>query len=127
VWTRKTNKKHQPVGKPVFVGFQFVYNTAVNPATVGLAANYEVASTTTRVVKRRIVTTHRPVAVTAAYSPLHNSVTLFVEGKPNFTQGGQIEVVYLPPTGVSSVAGVPLDADDTEFTILPKARGITPG
>jgi hypothetical protein len=127
VRARKTNKQHKPVGKPVFVGFQFVYNTAMNPATAGLAANYEVASRTTRVVKRRIVTTYKPVTVTSAYSPLHNSVTLFIEGKPNFAQGGRIEVVYSPPIGVSSEAGVPLDPNDTEFTIQPKATGITSG
>jgi hypothetical protein len=99
----------------------------MNPATAGLAVDYEVASRANRVVKRKMVTTYRPVAVTAAYSPLQNSVTLFVQGRPNFAKGGRIEVVYEPPTGVSSAAGVPLAADDTEFTILPKATGITPG
>ena len=42
---RKTNKKGKPVGKPMIVGFALEYSTAMDPATAGLAANYQVDAT----------------------------------------------------------------------------------
>ncbi len=114
------------MGKPVLVGFTLVYSTTMNPTTAGLTANYQVASTTTKRVKRRIVTVFKPVPFTAAYAPSNDSVTLVLEGKATFATGGRIEVLYSPPGGVSSEAGIPLDANDTEFTIPPKATGIVP-
>ena len=42
---RKTNKKGKPVGKPMIVGFALEYSTAMNPATAGLATNYQVDAT----------------------------------------------------------------------------------
>ena len=127
VMMQKKNKKGKPVGKPVLLGFTLDYSTAMNPATAGLTANYQVASTTTKRVKKNIVTVFKPVALTAAYNPSNNSVTLSIQGKPTFAKGGQIKVIYSPPSGVSSEAGIPLDASDTEFTILPKATRVTPG
>ena len=41
VTTRKKNKKGKPVGKAVVTGFTLDFSTAMNPATAGLAANYE--------------------------------------------------------------------------------------
>ena len=69
----------------------------------------------------------QPVSFTAAYNPSSHSVTLTIKGKPTFAAGGQIKVIASPPNGVSSAAGVLLDASDTVFTILAKAKGITPG
>lgn len=69
----------------------------------------------------------KPVALTAAYNPSNDSVTLSIQGKPTFTNGGQIKVNYSPPSGVSSAGGVPLAAGDSEFTILRNATRITLG
>jgi hypothetical protein len=63
---------------------------------------------------------------TAAYNPSTHVVALTMLGKPKFTKGGQIRVIAAPPNGVSSASGVALGANDTVFTILPKARGIVP-
>jgi len=123
---RKTNKKGKPVGKSVFVGFELDYSTAMNPSAAGLAANYQVNSAITKLVKRKKVTVLQPARFTAAYNPSTHAVTLMIQGKPKFTKGGQIRVIAAPPSGVTSAAGVSLDANDTAFTILPNARGIVP-
>jgi hypothetical protein len=123
---RKTNNKGKPVGKPVFVGFALDYSAAMNPTTAGLAANYQVDLAVTKRVKRKKVTQLQPVSITAAYNPSTHVVALMIRGKPKFTKGGQIRVIAAPPNGVSSASDVALDASDTVFTILPKARGIVP-
>jgi hypothetical protein len=125
--TRRTNKKGKPVGKAVLVGFTLDYSAAMNPATAGSTANYQITATTTKHVKKKTVVVHTPVALTAAYDPTTNSVRLTIQGKPKFASGGQITVINAPPNGVSSAAGALLDASDTEFTISPKATSITPG
>ncbi len=124
--SQKKNKKGKPAGKPVFVGFVLDYSTAMNPATAGLTADYQVDSAVIKRVKKKQTTVFQPVDVTAAYNPATQAVTLTIQGKPKFTAGGRIQVMAASPNGVSSAAGVPLDANDTVLTILPKARGITP-
>jgi hypothetical protein len=69
----------------------------------------------------------KPVGISAVYNPSTHSVTLSIQGKPTFAKGGQLKVIYSPPSGVSSEGEVPLDPSDTEFTILPKATNIAPG
>ena len=124
VTMQKTNKKGKKVGKPVFVGFELDYSTAMNPATAGLTANYQVTFTTTKGIKKKHVTMHERVAFRATYSASKNSVTLTIVGKQMFGMGGQITVIATPPSGVSSATDDFLAANDTVFTILPKARGI---
>jgi hypothetical protein len=124
---QKTKKKGKKVGKPVVGGFELVYSTAMNPATAGLAANYQVSSTTTKRVKKKRRTVLVPVAFRAAYDASRNSITLTLVGKQTFAQGGQITVIATPPSGVSSASGDFLAANDTVFTILPKATGVWPG
>ncbi|MFI5456840.1 MAG: hypothetical protein ACHRXM_15455 [Isosphaerales bacterium] len=124
---RKTNKKGKPVGKPVLVGFALDYSTAMDPSTAGLGANYQVDRAVTKRVKKKRMTVLRPVNFSAAYNQSTNSVTLTIKGKQPFAKGGQIKVIASPPNGVSSQAGVLLDTSDTVFTILAKAKAITPG
>ena len=54
LFTRKTNRKGKPVGKPVFVGFQFTFSTAMD-GSAGIAANYQMGTfvTKTRQAKAR--------------------------------------------------------------------------
>jgi hypothetical protein len=123
---QETNRKGKPVGKPVFVGFALDYSTAMDPATAGLAANYQVDSAATLRGKKQRTTVLRPVKFTVVYNSSIDAVTLTIRGKPKFARGGQIKVIASPPNGVRSEAGVLLDADDAIFRILPKARGILP-
>lgn len=124
---QRTNKKGKKVGKPVFVGFELDYSTALNPSTAGLTANYEVTFTTTKHVKKKHVNVQKPVMFRATYNASRNSVTLTIVGKQKFAKGGQITIIATPPDGVSSATGVFLAANDTVFNILPKASSIWPG
>jgi hypothetical protein len=117
-------KKHKK-GKPTLQGFTIDYSTAMNPATAGLAANYQMTATSTKRVKKRTITVNTPVAFSAVYNPATNSVTLLLSGKQAFAKGGEISVNYAPPNGVSGASGVALDSNDTTLTIQPKGRAIT--
>jgi hypothetical protein len=99
----------------------------MNPTTAGSAANYTVAAAFIKRIKRKKVTVFSPVAFTSSYNAATHSVTLNLAGKQTFAEGGRITVVYSPPNGVSSAAGVALDPSDTTFAIQPGAKGITPG
>jgi hypothetical protein len=127
VTLQKRNKKGKAVGKPVFEGFALEYSTTMNPALAGLPANYQVSSAIKKHVKRKTVTVLKPIAFTSAYNSSTNTVTLTIKGKQKFAHGGQISVIASPPDGVASAAGVLLNASDTMFTILPKAKRITSG
>jgi hypothetical protein len=134
LFTRKLNKKHKPVGKPTLSGFRLEFSEAMDPATVGNAASYQVAWTSTKRVKKKAVTSLHPVPASAQYNAATDSVDLVLSGKQAFAQGGQITVIAEPPNGVSGASGAPLDGnnegkagDNGVFTILPKATGIVRG
>ncbi len=125
VMTQKKNKKGKPKGKPVLTGYVLDFSTAMNPATARNAANYQMTATTIKKVKKKTITGHTPVSLTAVYNAATNSVTLTLAGKQAFAKGGEITIIYTPPTGVSSEAGVPLDSSDAELTISTKGTGIS--
>jgi hypothetical protein len=119
------HKKGKPVGKPVLAGFALDYSTAMNPATAGLPANYQVTFAATQRVKRKQIPANESVVVQPTYDASTNVVTLKIVGKaPSFAKGGQINIIATPPSGVSSAVGVFLAEDDTAYFILPKAIGI---
>jgi hypothetical protein len=121
VTTRAKGKK----GKPVITGFMLHYSTPMNAVTAGAPGNYTVAATTIKRVKKKKVTTFVRVPFNASYSAATQSVTLTLVGKKQaFAKGGEITVMY---SGVTSAAGVALDASDATFTIQPKAKTVTPG
>ncbi len=124
VLLQKMNKKGKKVGKPVFQGFALVYSGPMNPSSAGLAANYQVATTTKNRIKKKTVTVLKPVSITAVYKSATDTVTLTVKGKPNFAKGGQITVTASSPGGVTSSEGEPLSSSDTKFIISPKAKRV---
>ncbi len=124
VMLQKKNKKGKKVGKPVFQGFALVYSGPMNPNSAGLAANYQVATTTKKRIKKKTVTVLKPVSITALYNSATDTVTLTVKGKPNFAKGGQITVTASAPGGVTSSLGELLSSSDTTFIISPKAKRI---
>ena len=118
------------MGKPVLTGFELEFSSAMNAATAGNASNYQLGWTSTKKVKKKVVTILHPVAFRVQYSDSNDSVSLLLIGKQAFAKGGQITVIAAPPDGVSSAAGVLLDGNDEGvagdngvFTILPRARG----
>src|SRR5262249_35845846 len=134
LFTRKLNKRGKPMGKRVLSGFEFQFGEAMNAAAAGNASNYQLGWTSTKRVKKKVVTILHPVPFHVQYSDSNDSVSLLLSGKVAFGQGGRITVIASPPDGVSSAAGVWLDGNDEGvagdngvFTILPKARGITRG
>ena len=40
LFTRKTNRRGKPVGRPVLAGFEFDFSTSMNPVTTGNASNF---------------------------------------------------------------------------------------
>jgi hypothetical protein len=117
----------------VFSGFTFTYSTAMDPATAGSPANYQVSRYVLQRVNRRNTLVPRPVAFDVRYEPAANTVVVLVRGRPNFNRGGQILIVGGPGTGVTSSAGVSLDGDrdgnpggTAVFNVSPNARAITP-
>ena len=127
VMLKKTNKKGKPVGKAVFEGFNLVFSTAMNPSTAGLAGNYTVDAMTTKRKKKTIVPVFKPVTINkVVYSQSNNidSVSLTLKSATPFAKGGRITIINTLPNGVSSAAGGLLNANDTVFTILPKAKGM---
>jgi hypothetical protein len=125
VRTPQRNKKGKPLGKSVLVGFALDYSTAMNPATSGLPANYQVTFAATQRVKRKQIPVDESVVVQPTYNASTDVVTLTIVGKkPSFAKGGQINIIATPPNGVSSATGVFLAADDTVFIILPKATAV---
>ena len=125
LFSRKLNKHHKPVGKPVLTGFEIIFSTAMNPATAGSASNYKVDSISTKRVKKKPVQVLHPVPITVKYSAASDSVSLLLKGSQAFATGGKITVVAAPTGGVSSALDVLLDGNDLVFSILSKARGIT--
>ena len=124
---QKRNKKGKAVGKPVVEGYKLIYSTAMDGATAGLASNYELTAASTKHAKKKTIPAPTPVGLSAAYDASSNTVTLTLLGKQTFAKGGQLKVIYSPPTGVSSASEVPLASGDATFTIRPKGTAITPG
>ena len=134
LFTRKLNKRHKPVGKPVLSGFELQFSTAMNPTTAGSPNNYQVAWMSVKRVKKKTVKLVHPISVTAQYDSATDAVTLLLSQKQTFAKGGQITAIAASPNGVSSAAGILLDGndegtagDDGVFTIMPRASGIVRG
>jgi hypothetical protein len=99
----------------------------MNPDTAGDAGNYDVDWTSTRKIKRRLVTVYHPIGVlSATFHASNNSVTLATSSTPQtFEKGGLITITAAPPSGISTAAGVFL-AKPTRFIVPPRAGGIAP-
>ena len=104
VMMQKKNKKGKPIGKAVFEGINLVFSTAMNPATAGLAGNYQVDAMTTKRVKKKTKIVYKPVTPSAAYTESNNidSVTLTIKSATPFAKGGRITIINTGSDGVSS-------------------------
>jgi len=127
VFTQKTNPKtHKKIGKPVLTGYQFTFNTAMNPATTGSSANYQVQ--TYEYVRFKVgkkfqkkLELQPPIGITANYQPSSDAVEL-PTGKQAFKYGGQITLIG---TGISSAGGALL-GNNVLYSISKGGRSITP-
>jgi hypothetical protein len=119
------DKEGKPIGEPT-VSFVFTFSTPMDPYTAGDVANYEVAWTSTKKVRKQRVTVFHRIPITATYDSFSNSVTLTTDVNPGrFAKGGAITVLATPPGGVISV-GHEFLTGTTHFIITPKAGGLIP-
>ena len=120
IFQRKFNKKGKPVGKPALTGYTLDFNTALNASAAANRANFEIATLTTKRVKKTVERILHPIAnFTVSYSPTDHSVTLKFAGKQTFPTGG--EIMVLP--GVTNASGGTLEGT-TVFNIAKGGRKI---
>ena len=124
---QKTNKKGKKIDKPVLTGYQFTFNTAMNQATAGNAANYSVQNyvlVNMKVGKRiKKVQKLKPIGFTLKY--ISSNTVQLLTGKQAFKLSGQINLVATPPGGISSPAGTYLNGNAV-YKIAKGGFGITP-
>ena len=104
VTTQKTNKKGKPIGKPVLIGYQFTFNTAMNSSITNMN-DYQVQTYVLVNVKAeretRRFSSYQPIGFSLKYIS-SNTVQVLLAGKQAFKYGGQITLIG---TGISSAAG----------------------
>ena len=120
IFQRKLNKKGKPVGKPALTGYTLDFSTALNASAAANRANFEIATLTTKRVKKTVKRILHPIQnFTVSYSPTDHSVTLKLAGKQTFPTGG--EIMVLP--GVTSASGGTLEGT-TVFNIAKGGKKI---
>jgi autotransporter-associated beta strand protein len=120
VFSRKTNKKGKPVGKPVLTGYEFELSSPLNPASATNSANYQVDNVTSKRVKKKVVSILQPITkFSVSYS--NDAVTIVFAQRQTFKTGGQITIL-------NSLAGPsgPVFAGSKVFTISKGGKVITP-
>jgi hypothetical protein len=136
VFIQQFNKKHRPVGKPKFAGFEFDFSTTMNVSSLTNRANYTVGkyvTVTKKVGKKRVKVTQLTPVGFSVTKFTNNSVTLLPSGgTTTFAKGGQITLIAAPPSGIESSSGAFLDGnnhgtqgDNGTFTITASEKGIT--
>ena len=122
MFRRNTNKKGKPVGKAVLTGFSFNFDDALDASIAANPANYEVDSTTIKVVKRKRESILEPITnFTVSYNAVGDEATISFTGKETFPNGGQIAVL----NSVTDGSGATL-AGFTIFKITDGGKRITP-
>ena len=120
LFSRKTNKKGRPVGKPVLAGYEFEFSSPLDPASAANSADYQVDNVTTNRVRNKVKRVLRPITrFNVSYS--NDAVMIALAGHETFKNGGQITVLN-NLTGASGAALV----GTTVFTISKGGKGITP-
>jgi hypothetical protein len=116
-------KKGKPVGKPILVGYMLDFGAPLNPAAAASRADYQIATITTKKVKKKVTHILKPITnFTVSYLAANDAVDVTFSGTQTFPTGGQITVL----SGLTSASGSAL-AGTTKFTIAPKGTRISPG
>ena len=88
LFSRKTNKKGRPVGKPVLAGFEFEFSSPLNPASATNSANYQVDNVTEKRVKKKVERILEPITkFNVSYS--NDAVTIALARRETFKTGGR--------------------------------------
>ena len=129
---QKKNKKGKPVGKAVLQGFILDFSTAIYLVTAGSSGHYRVTADEHQ-AREEESRPRRPRRSpwrwrnTPAASHLRH---VDLAEQQVFAKGGEITVIYSPPTGSPVLDGTPLSSNDAEFNDRRGARyhaGVTVG
>ncbi len=108
VTNQKTNPKtHKPIGKPVLVGYQFIFDTSMSSSITDVN-DYQVQTYVQVTVKngKKKTKVLELQAIPFSLKPIsNNGVQVILAGKQAFKYGGRITLVAAPPAGISSTAG----------------------
>jgi hypothetical protein len=118
------NKRHQPVGRPVLLGYKFVYSLPMS-GSAGIASNYLVQYKAKGRIKVGNKTKPGIVLKTANVTVRfdgNETVQLILVGKPPFALGGQITLLAAGLTSTQN--GVLNNGANRVFNIPPKGFGI---
>ena len=110
LFTRKLNNKKKPVGKPIFSGFVFQFDTTMNPVAAGSPGNYQMSACVQKRQGRKRVTVLQPIGFLASFDASNNKLTLKPTGKQTFARGGKLTLVA---AGITSIAGAALDGNNS--------------
>jgi hypothetical protein len=122
IFQRKLNKKGKPTGKPVLSGFGLKLGTALNAASAGNAANYQIDTITTKKVKKKTKQILHPFTnFTVKYDTASNSVDITLGGKQTFPTGGEIIILG----GMTTSAGGTLTGNAI-YSISKGGKSISP-
>ena len=104
VFRRKLNKHGKPVGPEILTGFTLDFNMPLSVPAVTDAANYQLATSSTKTVKRKVERVLKAIAkFTVSYTPATDSVTLKLGGAATFPLGGQLTVLSAVTDGSGDV------------------------
>jgi len=106
-------------GKRKHLVFQLVFSSPLDPSSAGNSGNY----TVTQSMKHGREKIAQAIRLQVDYNAAAKTVNLIIEGKPHFTNGGQLIVNAAAPTGITGTTGVYVDGNAI-FTVLPGGRGI---
>ncbi len=125
IFTRKTNKKGKPTGKPILTGFELDFSTPMDQGTATNRLNYQLANVTTKKVKKKSTTILKPItSFTVSYTAGSEVVDLKLIGTQAFATGGRLTIVSNSSGGVLGASEVPISGS-TVLTISKKGNTIT--
>ena len=118
-------KKGKPVGPAVLTGFTLTFNTSLNQSTATNRGNYQLATVTTKKVKKKTTTILHPIAgFIVSYITATDTVDVNLIGTQTFPTGGGLTIVSTPSRGVTSTSGLPISGKTT-FAISKNGKTIT--
>jgi len=126
VFTQKTNKKGKPVGKPLLIGYQFIFDTAMSSSSITNSNDYLVQI---YVPAKGRGKKSKPAHYQAigSFSLINTSSTTVrvltgTKTSTTFKKGGRITLIG---TGISSAAGASLGSN-VVYNISPGGHSISP-
>ena len=120
--TRKLNKHGKPTGKAVLSGFTLDFGVPLNTASASNTASYQVATVSTKRVKKKIETILHPIKkFTVSYVAANNAIEIKLGAMQTFPTGGELTVLG----GLTTASGGTLTGPAV-FTISKGGKSLRP-